>query len=126
MADINRDDDVIEIAVPPRFRFGERVVSRTTIRNDGTFTGRDIGEVLVKKGDLGYVCSIGTFLQQFYIYAVEFVEHGYRVGMRAKELMSLDDLPDDILAALGPEKAAMIKEFGRGAAAADPMGAGHD
>ena len=36
MADINRDDDVIELADPPRFTFGERVVSRTTIRNDGT------------------------------------------------------------------------------------------
>ena len=116
MADINRDDDVIEIALPPRFKFGERVVSRTTIRNDGTFTGRDIGEVLVKKGDIGYVTSIGTFLQQFYIYAIEFVEHGYRVGMRAKELMSLDDLPEDILAALGPDKAAQLRQLGRGEA----------
>jgi len=114
MADINRDDDVIEIAMPPRFGYGERVVSRTTIRNDGTFTGRDIGEVLVKKGDVGYVTSIGTFLQQFYIYAIEFVEHGYRVGMRAKELMSLDDLPEEILAALGPEKMARLRSLGRG------------
>ena len=119
MVDINRDDDVIEIALPPRYRFGERVVSRTTIRNDGTFTGRDIGEVLVKKGDVGYVTSIGTFLQQFYIYAVEFVEHGYRVGMRAKELMSLDDLPDEVLAALGPEKVAALQNLGRGAAAGE-------
>lgn len=114
MADINRDDDAIELAGPPRFRFGERVASRTTIRNDGTFTGRDIGEVLVKKGDIGYITSIGSFLQQFYIYAVEFVEHGYRVGMRAKELCSLDELPEDILAALGPEKSERLKTLGRG------------
>lgn len=116
MADINRDGDVIEIAMPPRFTFGERVVCRSTIRNDGTFTGREIGEELVKKGDIGYVTSIGTFLQQFYIYAVEFVERGYRVGLRAKEIMSLDNLPDDVLAALGPEKVARLQDIGRGAA----------
>lgn len=118
MADINRDDDVIELAGPPRFKFGERVVSRTTIRNDGTFNGRDIGEVLAMKGEIGYVTSIGTYLQQFYIYAVEFVESGARVGMRAKELCSLDDLPEDILAALGAEKAGRIKVLGRGSDAA--------
>lgn len=110
MADINRDDDVIEIAHPPRFHFGERVVSRSVVRNDGTFNGKDIGDVLVSKGDIGYVVSIGTFLQQFYIYAVEFTEHGYRVGMRAKELMTLDHLPDDILAQLG-EKAEHLQEL---------------
>lgn len=101
MADINRDDELIEVADPPRFGFGERVVSRTVIRNDGTFDGKDIGHVLVNKGDIGYVCSIGTFLQQFYIYAVDFPAHGYKVGMRAKELMTLDNLPEDILAQLG-------------------------
>ena len=110
MVDINRDDDVIEIAAPPRFRFGERVVSRTTIRNDGTFTGRDIGEVLVKKGDIGYVTSIGTFLQQFYIYAVEFTGSGHQVGMRAKELCTLDHLPDEVLAQLG-EKAQRLTDL---------------
>ncbi len=108
MADINRDDDVIEIAHPPRFHHGERVVSRSVVRNDGTFNGKDIGEVLVGKGELGYVVSIGTFLQQFYIYAVEFSDSGHRVGMRAKELMTLDNLPDDILAQLG-EKAERLQ-----------------
>lgn len=125
MADINRDDDVIEIELPPRYAFGERVVSRTTIRNDGTFTGRDIGEVLVSKGDIGYVTSIGTFLQQYYIYAIEFVDRGYRVGMRAKELMSLDDLPDEVLAALGPDKRAQLAQLGRGAAQPQTGDNGH-
>ena len=109
MADINRDDDVIEVAEPPRFRFGERVVARSVIRNDGTFDGRDIGEVLVKKGDMGYVRSIGTFLQQFYIYAVEFTDYGYQVGMRAKELMTLDNLPPEVLEQLGNDKASVLK-----------------
>jgi len=108
MADINRDDDVIEVAMPPRFNYGERVVARSVIRNDGTFNGKDIGEVLVRKGEVGYVVSIGTFLQQFYIYAVEFTESGYRVGMRAKELMTLDHLPEDVLAQLG-ERASELQ-----------------
>lgn len=107
MADIARDDDQIEIAFPPRFAMGERVASRTVIRNDGTYNGKDIGEVLVHKGEVGYVRSIGTFLQQFYIYAVEFTGSGHRVGMRAKELCTLDHLPEDVLARLG-ERAAEL------------------
>ena len=107
MPDIARDDDVIEIAQPPRFAMGERVISRSVIRNDGTYNGRDIGEVLVHKGEVGFVRSIGTFLQQFYIYAVEFIDSGHRVGMRAKELCTLDHLPDEVLAQLG-ERAALL------------------
>jgi len=112
MADINRDEDTIEIALPPRFVMGERVLSRTVIRNDGTYTGKDIGEVLVSKGDIGYVRSIGTFLQQFYIYAVEFVDSGHQVGMRAKELCTLDNLPEEVLAQLGGDKAELLRELG--------------
>ena len=107
MADINRDDDTIEIALPPRFQMGERVVSRTVVRNDGTYNGKDIGDVLVGKGEVGFVRSIGTFLQQFYIYAVEFVDSGHQVGMRAKELCTLDHLPPEVLDRLG-ERAAML------------------
>lgn len=110
MADIARDDDLIEIALPPRFDMGERVISRTVIRNDGTYCGRDIGEVLVNKGDIGYVRSIGTFLQQFYIYAVEFTATGHQVGMRAKELCTLDHLPDDVIAQLG-ERAGLLQDL---------------
>jgi nitrogen fixation protein NifZ len=100
MADIARDDDVIEIAFPPRFAMGERVVSRSVVRNDGTCNGHDIGAVLVQRGEVGYVRSIGTFLQQFYIYAVEFVGSGRQVGMRAKELCTLDHLPPEVMAQL--------------------------
>jgi nitrogen fixation protein NifZ len=107
MADIARDDDIIEIALPPRFSMGERVISRSVIRNDGTYNGKDIGDVLVHRGEVGFVRSIGTFLQQFYIYAVEFPETGHRVGMRAKELCTLDHLPEEVLAQLG-ERATQL------------------
>jgi nitrogen fixation protein NifZ len=86
MAKISRDSDIVEITADPIFDFGAKVKSIKVVRNDGTYQGKDIGEVLVKKGDIGYVTSIGTFLQQFYIYAVDFIETGHRVGMRGKEL----------------------------------------
>ncbi|AZO34206.1 MAG: nitrogen fixation protein NifZ [Mesorhizobium sp.] len=86
---LGRDQDV-EIRSPPRFMPGERVRAIRHVKNDGTYPGKEIGENLVRKGDQGYVRDIGTFLQQFYIYAVEWVDRGTVVGMRARELMSLD------------------------------------
>jgi nitrogen fixation protein NifZ len=83
---ISRDSDVVELNDPPIYNYGEKVRAKKTVRNDGTYAGKDIGDILVKKGDEGYVVSIGTFLQQFYIYGVEFTETGNRVGMKRKEL----------------------------------------
>ena len=96
---IVRDSDVVELSGPPAFRYGEKVRCKRTIRNDGTYAGKEIGDILAKKGEEGYVVSIGTFLQQFYIYGVEFIESGNRVGMKRKELLPTataeedDDLP---------------------------------
>jgi nitrogen fixation protein NifZ len=86
MPNIVRDGWVVELDGPPQFDYGTKVRSRFMVRNDGTFPGKEIGEVLVRKGEVGYVTSIGTFLQQFYIYGVEFLETGYRVGMKRREL----------------------------------------
>ncbi len=86
MSNIVRDSDVVELSQPPYFSFGEKVKAKRVIRNDGTYAGKEIGEILAKKGEIGYVVSIGTFLQQFYIYGVEFVDSGNRVGMKRKEL----------------------------------------
>lgn len=86
----SRDSDIVELDGPPEFDYGQKVRSRKTIRNDGTFAGKEIGDILVKKGDWGYVTSIGTFLQQFYIYGVEFVDRGYRVGMKGREIELLE------------------------------------
>ncbi|ANN60977.1 nitrogen fixation protein NifZ [Mesorhizobium loti] len=86
---LEREQD-IEIRTPPRFAPGERVRATRHIKNDGTYPGKEIGENLVRKGDEGYVRDIGTFLQQFYIYAVEWIDRGTVVGMRARELMSLE------------------------------------
>ena len=97
MSNIVRDSDVVEISAPPYFSYGEKVKAKRLIRNDGTYAGKEIGDILARKGEEGYVVSIGTFLQQFYIYGVEFLESGNRVGMKRKELdpvASRDDMED--------------------------------
>src|SRR6516165_563610 len=95
MSNISRESEVVELNDPPFYDYGDKVRARRTVRNDGTFAGKDIGEILVKKGEEGYVVSIGTFLQQFYIYGVEFVATGYRVGMKRKELEVADPLASE-------------------------------
>ena len=89
MAFAEREPEV-EIDGPPRHLPGDKVIARLNVKNDGTYPGRDIGERLVHKGDVGYVRDVGTFLQQFYIYAVEWVDRGILVGMRARELSAPD------------------------------------
>lgn len=93
---IVRDSDVVQLSGPPAFSFGEKVRASSTIRNDGTLRGKEIGDIPAKKGDVGYVVSIGTFLQKFYIYGVEFLESGYRVDMGRKELDPVDEGVDDL------------------------------
>jgi nitrogen fixation protein NifZ len=51
MSNIVRDSDVVEISAPPVFSFGEKVKAKRTIRNDGTYAGKEIGEILAKKGE---------------------------------------------------------------------------
>lgn len=95
MTNISRDGDIVELNGPPYFDYGDKVRSRRVIRNDGTFPGKDIGEVLVGKGEEGYVVSIGSFLQQFYIYGVEFVSTGHRVGMKRRELELIEMVEEE-------------------------------
>jgi len=89
--------DVVELTGPPFFEFGEKVRLKKHIRNDGTFPNREVGDILARKGDEGYIRSIGTFLQQFYIYAVYIPETGVTVGCKFRELESLDydDSPEE-------------------------------
>jgi nitrogen fixation protein NifZ len=86
-----RKEQDVEIVSDPKYNYGQKVRSKKNVKNDGTFVGCEIGDVLVNKGDVGYVNSIGTFLQQFYIYGVDFIERGKVVGMRAKELELVED-----------------------------------
>lgn len=83
-------DDVIELDAPPVFAVGDKVRAKTAVRNDGSVLGRRIGDVLIERDAVGYVRGIGTFLQRYFIYEVDFIEHRIVVGMRAKELDLLE------------------------------------
>jgi len=84
-----REEEELEIASDPVFEIGAKVRSTKHVKNDGTYPGRDIGDRLVCKGDIGYVRDIGVFLQRYYIYAVDFIERGTIVGMRVHELKAV-------------------------------------
>ena len=75
-----------ELHDPPAFERGQKVVSLRDVRNDGTYPGVKMGAVLIRKGEVGYVHSVGTYLNRFYVYGVEFVAQGMVVGMRVNEL----------------------------------------
>jgi len=86
-----RSSTDVELDGPPCFEYGAKVRSRKVIRNDGTFPGKEIGDLLANKGEIGYITSIGTYLQQFYIYGVEFIDSGYRVGMKQREIELIEN-----------------------------------
>ena len=58
------------------------------VRNDGTFPGMDVGKLLVRRGSVGYVRDVGTFLQDQLIYSVHFLEENRMVGCREEELQA--------------------------------------
>ncbi len=84
--------DEMELYDPPTFELGQKVRVRKLIKNDGTFPGQEIGATLAKKGDVGYVVSIGTFLQTSYIYAVHFMNTGNVVGCLKRELEIVEEI----------------------------------
>lgn len=70
----------------PQFEYGEQVRVIRNIRNDGTFPNVPTGTLLIKRGSVGYVTNIGTFLQDQIIYTVHFLDLDRMVGCREEEL----------------------------------------
>jgi nitrogen fixation protein NifZ len=71
----------------PRFEFGESVRVTRNVRNDGTYPGMEIGEMLIRRGSVGYVQNVGTFLQDQIIYSVHFMDVNKVIGCREEELI---------------------------------------
>lgn len=74
-----------------KFEFGSPVRVIRNVRDDGTYPGRDIGDLLVRRGSVGTVIEIGTFLQDQIIYTVHFLELDRIVGCREEELIGADE-----------------------------------
>lgn len=72
------------------FDFGESVRLTRNVRNDGTYPGMAIGDLLIRRGSIGNVIEMGTFLQDQVIYTVHFLDQGRMVGCRAEELIPAD------------------------------------
>lgn len=71
----------------PQFEYGDSVRLIRSVRNDGTYPGMEVGEFMVKRGSVGYVQNVGTYLQDQVIYSVHFLESNMVVGCRAEELV---------------------------------------
>ncbi|BAU57911.1 nitrogen fixation protein NifZ [Halorhodospira halochloris] len=70
-----------------RFELGAAVRVVRNVRDDGTYPGAQRGELLVRRGSVGYVREVGTFLQDQIIYSVDFPSVGKIVGCREEELI---------------------------------------
>lgn len=75
----------------PRWECGETVRVIRNIRNDGTYPGMDTGAPLIRRGSVGHIVDIGTFLQDQIIYSIHFLDQGRIVGCREEELIGLDE-----------------------------------
>lgn len=71
----------------PQFEYGDEVRVIRNVRNDGTYPGMDTGSLLIRRGSVGCVYDVGTYLQDQLIYRVHFLDSGRTVGCREEELI---------------------------------------
>ncbi|MEW5890253.1 MAG: nitrogen fixation protein NifZ [Pseudomonadota bacterium] len=74
-----------------RFDFGDVVRVIRNVKDDGTYPGAAIGQLLVRRGNVGHVVDIGGFLQDQVIYAVHFLDINRIIGCRGEELIGADE-----------------------------------
>lgn len=74
----------------PDFEYGAEVRLTRNVRNDGTYPGEEVGKLLVRRGSIGVVYDVGTYLQDQIIYRIHFLSEGKTVGCRQEELIPAD------------------------------------
>lgn len=74
----------------PAWEYGDAVRVTRNVRNDGTYPGVATGDLLVRRGSVGNVVDVGTFLMDQIIYSVHFLDIDRVVGCRAEELIGVD------------------------------------
>lgn len=74
----------------PEFDYGDAVRVTRNVRDDGTYPGKAVGDLLVRRGSTGTVIGVGTFLQDQIIYTVHFLEIDRIIGCRAEEVIAAD------------------------------------
>ncbi len=80
------------------YKIGQQVRSLEDIVNDGTYPHAAIGTLMIPKGSIGYVKSIGEFLQVIRVYEVHFLggEPVEIVGCREHELEAMEEYIDPV------------------------------
>lgn len=74
-----------------KWDIGNTVRVIRNVRNDGTFGNAAMGDLLIRRGSVGAVVDIGTFLQDQVIYSVHFLDADRIVGCREEELIGGDE-----------------------------------
>lgn len=83
----------------PKYHKGQKVQLLTDVVNDGTYPHSPIGTLMMKKGSVGYIKTMGEFLQVIRIYEVHFfgVDAPVEiVGCREHELEALEEYEDEM------------------------------
>lgn len=75
----------------PSFALGDSVRVVRNVRDDGTFPGAARGNLLARRGSIGTIVDIGTFLMDQVIYSVHFLDTNRIVGCREEEVIHADD-----------------------------------
>jgi nitrogen fixation protein NifZ len=79
------------MSLTPRWQIDDEVRVIRNVRDDGTFPGADMGDLLLRRGSVGVIRDIGTFLQDQIIYSVYFYAENRLIGCREEELIGLDE-----------------------------------
>lgn len=74
-----------------KWELGDSLRVVRNVRDDGTFPGASRGELLVRRGSIGTVVDIGSFLMDQVIYSIHFLGENRIVGCREEELIGLDE-----------------------------------
>lgn len=80
-----------------KFFLGQKVMLLEDVKNDGTYPYLPIGEVMIAKNSVGYIRSIGEFLQVIRVYEVHFLDASSAIeiiGCREHELEALEPYRD--------------------------------
>ena len=81
------EEGLADSSMTARFQCGDEVRVIRTIRNDGSWFGKEKGQVLVEAGLTGIVRTYGFFLQTQIIFQVYFPDENKVVGVRNEELI---------------------------------------
>ena len=71
----------------PKFSYGQAVRLITNIRQDSSLSDEKRGQLLIRRGNIGYIRHAGLYKQEQIIYQVHFLEQNRVIGCRETELI---------------------------------------